>query len=100
MKGKKPHAAAACEALEEAGVKGKVGKNAVGSYRYAKRLSNGAVRACTVAVYPLAVERQLARWPEQDQRTLTWFSAGDAAGLVEEAELAGLIQAFARRMTA
>jgi 8-oxo-dGTP pyrophosphatase MutT (NUDIX family) len=98
MKGRKPHVAAAREALEEAGIKGKVGKCAIGSYRYGKRLSQG-VLACTVEVYPLAVERQMSRWSEQGQRTLSWFSAEDAAGLVEEAELASLLRAFASEMT-
>jgi 8-oxo-dGTP pyrophosphatase MutT (NUDIX family) len=98
MKGRKAHAAAAREALEEAGVRGKIGKSAIGRYSYGKRLSNGAVLACMVEVYPLAVARQLTRWPEQDQRTLGWFSPSDAAELVDEAELAALIEAFARHL--
>jgi 8-oxo-dGTP pyrophosphatase MutT (NUDIX family) len=94
MKGEKPRAAAAREALEEAGIKGAVGKNALGSYRYDKRLPDG-VLPCSVEVYPLAVERQLNLWPERGQRTLTWFDANEAASLVEEADLASLIHAFA-----
>jgi 8-oxo-dGTP pyrophosphatase MutT (NUDIX family) len=97
MKGMKPHAAAAREALEEAGIKGKVGKSAIGSYSYGKRLPQG-VLACTVEVYPLAVDRQMTRWPERGQRTLAWFSASEAAGLVEEADLASLLRAFALEM--
>jgi len=97
MKGKKAHAAAAREALEEAGVRGKIGKIAIGRYRYGKRLSNGALLACTVEVYPMAVEWQMGRWPEQGQRTLGWFSPTEAAELVEEAELAALIQAFSEQ---
>jgi 8-oxo-dGTP pyrophosphatase MutT (NUDIX family) len=95
MKGKKAHEAAAREALEEAGVRGKVGKSAVGYYSYGKRLSDGGVRACLVEVFPLEVGRQMSRWPEQDQRTLGWFSPDDAANLVEEPELASLIATFA-----
>jgi len=100
IKGKKAHAAAAREALEEAGMKGRIGKAAIGRYSYGKRLLNGAVLACTVEVYPLAVERQLKRWPEQGQRSLGWFSPRDAADQVEEAELASLIMAFAGNMAA
>lgn len=100
MKGKKAHAAAAREALEEAGVKGKIGKRAVGAYSYAKRLSDGAVLACTVQVYPLAVERQLKRWPEMHQRTFGWFSARQAADQVAEPELALLIERFAASLSA
>jgi 8-oxo-dGTP pyrophosphatase MutT (NUDIX family) len=98
-KGQKPRASAAREALEEAGIKGKVGKTAIGSYCYGKRLPQG-VLSCTVEVYPLAVERQMSRWAEQGQRTVSWFSAEDAARLVEEAELANLLRAFASDMAA
>jgi 8-oxo-dGTP pyrophosphatase MutT (NUDIX family) len=95
MKGRKPHACAAREALEEAGVKGRIGKNAIGAYRYVKRLAEDAAIPCSVQVYPLRVERQLKCWPEQGQRSLAWFSAADAASLVDEDELATLIEAFA-----
>lgn len=95
MKGKQAHVAAAREALEEAGVRGKIGKSPIGFYSYGKRLSNGAVLICSVEVFPLAVGRQMKRWPEQGQRTLGWFNPRDAASLVEEAELARLIETFA-----
>ena len=98
MKGKTAHAAAAREALEEAGVRGRIAKHAIGLYHYGKRLRTGAVLTCTVEVYPLAVERQMSRWLEQGQRTLRWFGSRDAANLVEEAELAALIEAFALGM--
>jgi 8-oxo-dGTP pyrophosphatase MutT (NUDIX family) len=100
MKGERPHAAAAREAREEAGVEGKAWRHAIGSYSYGKRLPSGAVLACTVAVYPLAVERQMVRWPEQGQRTLAWFDAREAASLVEEGELGNLIMAFAAHVSA
>jgi 8-oxo-dGTP pyrophosphatase MutT (NUDIX family) len=95
MKGKKPHVCAAREALEEAGVKGKIGKTTIGSYRYLKRFQKNSATPCSVDVYPLMVERQLKRWPEQGQRSFGWFSAADAASLVDESELASLIEAFA-----
>jgi 8-oxo-dGTP pyrophosphatase MutT (NUDIX family) len=95
MKGKKPHVCAAQEALEEAGVKGKIGKKAIGNYRYDKRLPNNAAVLCSVDVYPLMVERHLTRWPEKGQRFLAWFTAATAASLVDEDELSSLIEAFA-----
>jgi 8-oxo-dGTP pyrophosphatase MutT (NUDIX family) len=98
MKGRAAYSAAAREALEEAGGKGKVSKGAIGAYSYGKRLSNGAVLACTVEVFPLAVGRQLKRWPEKGQRTVGWFNPSDAADLVREADLAALIRAFAEKM--
>jgi 8-oxo-dGTP pyrophosphatase MutT (NUDIX family) len=95
MKGRKPHAVAAREALEEAGVVGRIGKRPVGSYQYVKRLKNGAPLLCTVEVFPMMVERQRDRWREQDQRTARWFPAEEAAAAVEEPELQALIDEFA-----
>lgn len=95
MKGRKPYAAAAREALEEAGVVGRIAKHAVGSYHYVKRLKNGAPLLCTVDVFPMMVSRQRDRWREQDQRTLRWFPAEEAAVAVEEPELQTLIDDFA-----
>jgi len=100
MRGKKPHAAAAREALEEAGVRGKIAKRAIGRYTYGKHLSDGALLTCTVEVYPLAVARRLKRWPEQGQRTLSWFRPSEAAALVDEADLSALIEAFAGGLSA
>jgi len=99
MKGKKAHSAAAREALEEAGIRGKVGKRSVGAYSYGKRLSNGAVLSCRVEVYPMAVQRQMKRWPERDQRSRKWFSPSEAAHQVDEPELADLIERFAVNMS-
>ena len=94
MKGKAPYAAAAREALEEAGVVGKVGKEAIGVYHYVKRLKNGAPLDCVVDVFPLQVVRQRKRWPEQGQRTGHWFSVPEAAEAVDEPELQELILRF------
>jgi 8-oxo-dGTP pyrophosphatase MutT (NUDIX family) len=98
MKGKKPYASAAQEAVEEAGISGKIGKQAIGSYRYGKRLANGAVIACVVHVFPLPVKRQKKRWSEQGQRTAHWFAPAEAAAVVHEPDLAMLIEEFAARI--
>ncbi len=100
MKGRKPHAAAAREALEEAGLLGRVSKRALGAYAYDKRLRNGAVLPCKVEVFPLEVERQRKRWPEMEERTTRWFAAEEAASFVAEPELAAMIRAFADRLRA
>src|SRR5688572_15344296 len=50
-----PHAAAAQEAEEEAGVSGPVCPTPLGSYRYRKRLRSGASLMVDVDVFPLAV---------------------------------------------
>src|SRR5690349_19150028 len=87
MKGRKPHAAAAREALEEAGLVGQVGREPIGSYRYDKRLKGGIAIPCRVEVFPLAVKSQRKRWPEKGERSAKWFSPEEAAEAVEESEL-------------
>jgi 8-oxo-dGTP pyrophosphatase MutT (NUDIX family) len=94
MKGRKPHAAAALEAFEEAGITGTISKSLVGTFNYNKRLSDGEVITCTVEVYPMMVEIERADWPESEQRTRQWFSLTAAAEAVEEDTLKTLISKF------
>jgi 8-oxo-dGTP pyrophosphatase MutT (NUDIX family) len=100
MKGKQPHAAAAREALEEAGVTGRIAKRPIGAYSYIKRLKNGAPLQCSVDVFPLKVVNQRTRWPEQGERTAHWFTPDEAATAVDEPELQALIDAFAHLIAA
>jgi 8-oxo-dGTP pyrophosphatase MutT (NUDIX family) len=95
MKGKKPHAVAAIEALEEAGLLGKIAKKPIGSYHYVKRMPNGATLACEVEVFPFRVQKQRKNWRERDQRMTSWFDAKDAAHLVDEPELCEILLNFA-----
>jgi 8-oxo-dGTP pyrophosphatase MutT (NUDIX family) len=95
MKSKSPRAAAAQEALEEAGVEGEVARAPLGAYDYEKILSPGVSRPCRVTVFALAVKRQRDSWREQGQRRLQWFPWEDAAAAVREPDLAGIIRAFA-----
>jgi predicted phosphate transport protein (TIGR00153 family) len=90
-----PHAAAALEAQEEAGVCGAVCPTRLGSYRYRKRRSNGASLMVDVDVFPLAVTRELDSWKEQNQRERRWFPLTEAAGIVDEPDLRELMQSFA-----
>ena len=94
MKGRKPHTAAAREALEEAGISGRTGKAALGTYPYTKRLRNGAPLRVQVRVFPLEVLREKAAWPEMTQRERRWFTIEAAAEAVEEPELKAIITAF------
>lgn len=93
--GAAPHDAAAAEALEEAGVIGTVCPTPIGTYRYRKRLSDGAHVMAEVEVFPLAVTGELPSWKEQGQRERRWFAQADAARAVEEPELRELIRGFA-----
>ncbi len=95
IKGAKPHFVAAIEAMEEAGLLGKISKKPIGAYHYVKRLRNGAGLLCEVRVFPFRVARQRKNWPERSQRTTKWFDAFEAAELVHEPGLQGLIRGFA-----
>jgi 8-oxo-dGTP pyrophosphatase MutT (NUDIX family) len=90
MKGRKDHQAAAIEALQEAGVAGKIRKRPIGAFTYQKRLID-RVEPCRVMVYILDVEKQLASWREKDQRRRKWFSQREAAERIAEPALASLI---------
>lgn len=97
MKGMSPHAAAALEAQEEAGVVGAVCPTPLGSYRYRKRRSSGASVWADVAVFPFSVTEELDTWDEQHERVRRWFSLADAANAVDEQDLAALIRTFGAR---
>jgi 8-oxo-dGTP pyrophosphatase MutT (NUDIX family) len=96
-KGKSPHRSAAREAFEEAGVRGAVGRRAVGSFSYAKRLKDGGSVECEVRVFPLEVRRQSKQWPEQQQRRVKWLSAAKAAAKVKDPLLSKIIRRVARK---
>lgn len=91
-------AVAAREAYEEAGLRGKVGKQPIGAYCYEKRLSAGRSVTCHVTVFLLEVKRQLDDWPEKRDRRRDWLSPGQAALRVEEPELSDLIAGVANRL--
>ncbi len=95
MKGLKPAEVASQEAFEEAGLIGQiVGKRPIGGFHYQKQLTKKE-RLCQVRVFSYRVERQLDDWPEKGQRDTRWFEASEAAMLVEEVGLAGIIERFA-----
>jgi 8-oxo-dGTP pyrophosphatase MutT (NUDIX family) len=96
MKGRKDHQAAAQEALEEAGVSGKVHKHPIGAYTYQKRLETG-VQPCRVMVYLLEVEKERISWQERDQRRRAWMSPEVAAEQISEPGLARLIRELGQK---
>ena len=91
MKGRKDYEAAAQEALEEAGVTGRVHKHPMGAYTYEKRAAQG-VEHIRVAVYLLEVEKESRKWPEQSERQREWFSTKAAAERVDEPGLTSIIE--------
>jgi 8-oxo-dGTP pyrophosphatase MutT (NUDIX family) len=86
--------AAAREAVEEAGIMGDIARDEIGRYFYDKLRSEGPAWRCRVSVFPLRVEHEAETWPEKKQRTRRWFSADEAAGLVNEPDLGELIRRF------
>lgn len=92
MDGKKMWRAAEIEALEEAGIEGKIHHDRVGTFDYKKRLKNGTSVDCRVGVYPLQVKKLKRRWLERDERRRKWFSPKKAARLVKEPELALILR--------
>jgi 8-oxo-dGTP pyrophosphatase MutT (NUDIX family) len=95
MKGLKPCDAAAQEALEEAGVVGRVDKKPIGRYAYFKR-REAHFDICEVDVYLLAVEKQAKTWRERGERKAEWFSFEEAAQLVEEPGMVAILRDLAR----
>jgi len=84
---------AAKEAIEEAGVVGKVAARPAGSYRAIKRV--GASRTIIdVWVFFLAVTATLDDWPEKRHRRIKWVSPATAARLLREP----LLQRLCRRL--
>jgi 8-oxo-dGTP pyrophosphatase MutT (NUDIX family) len=96
-RGMPPHATAAREAFEEAGVVGKVRKRPIGSYPYDKILEKGDKASCRVQVFALRVTRQHKRWPEKHQRKIGWYPAAEALRFVREPHLRRIIRKFAKR---
>ena len=97
MKGKTRWDAAAIEALEEAGVKGHVADDCIGTFRYTKVLKGGRIVPCLVRVYPMVVEKVMKNWKERHQRKRRWFTPKAAARRVCEPELAKVLKGLAKK---
>jgi 8-oxo-dGTP pyrophosphatase MutT (NUDIX family) len=94
LAGKPPHATAAREAFEEAGLIGRVTKRPIGSFSYVKRVKSGAGIECEVHVFPMEVTAQKRNWPEKGKREVQWFSTTDAAATIQDPVLRKLIKSF------
>jgi 8-oxo-dGTP pyrophosphatase MutT (NUDIX family) len=94
MKRKKPHEAAAIEAWEEAGVRGRVRKEAVGRYTYLKMLDDGEVVPCVVDVFQIEVTGAETKFKERGERLVEWVRPDEAARRVRDIELKSLLVDF------
>jgi len=94
MEGLSDAGAAAQEALEEAGIEGRITEDPIGTFRYLKVLKRRAPRWCVVAVYALEVGVEHTVWQEQAERERVWMPVEQAAASVGEPDLAELIRSF------
>lgn len=97
MAGKKGHQVARQEALEEAGVRGKISKKVFGRFTYLKFLADGQRVPCMVQVHLLRVENTVEQYKESGQRDLLWCTCFEAAVKVSEPELKGLFRLLYER---
>ena len=75
------------EAYEEAGIKGRAYKKAIGKYRYRKW---GGI--CHVEVFLFEVNEVLQEWPEASFRQRAWVTVEEAAERVVEKALKSIIR--------
>ena len=98
MDGKSASAAAAREAWEEAGVKGTVLAESIGSYRYMKGMPEGMKVDCRVRVFALEVDDICKNFPEKGERRAEWVDCTEAAARVHEPGLKTLLVNFERKI--
>ena len=83
--------AAAQEAWEEAGVRGRITTDPVGAFTYTKIKSSGLPVQCRAQVFRLDVTETSDTFPEANKRTRQWASPQKAASAVQNPQLARLL---------
>ena len=96
-KRKSPHKSAAREALEEAGVIGRINRRPLGAFFYKKRLKSGKVVICEVQVFVMKVKRRAANWLEKGQRKVKWLPRTKAAKTVGDRVLGTIIRTLPKK---
>ena len=88
--------AAQLEAHEEAGVRGSIGDQSIGSYIHIKAsvFKGRQSEAVEVIVFPLEVDGMESQWPEMDVRERRWARPSEVPALVASEKLRDLIMAF------
>jgi phosphohistidine phosphatase len=81
------------EAWEEAGLRGRILGDSLGSYEYEK----GGI-LLTVAVYLMEVEIEAERWEEQELRRRRWIPVGDAPRVLKTHPAWTLVEEACRRL--
>jgi 8-oxo-dGTP pyrophosphatase MutT (NUDIX family) len=100
QKGKSLARSALSEAREEAGVRGWLSSEPIGTFCYEKPPEDDCPGyAFCVDVFALQFVRQDESWPEQAVRELEWVTPHEAATRVAEADLSKLLYRFAEEMS-
>ncbi|WP_312528628.1 NUDIX hydrolase [Paracoccus sp. (in: a-proteobacteria)] len=95
MEGRSLGEAAAQEAWEEAGVRGRLIERESGRYHYDKQQDRGFAIPIEVRVFTIEVSELCKKFPEADQRRREWFSPSEAAELVDETGLKTILRKLA-----
>lgn len=97
MRGRSNAEAAAQEALEEAGVRGRVRNKPIGRYVYAKRRPGGA-EDCKITTYLLEVTDELDAFPEMAERQRSWFTIAEAEACADDEGLRDILRTLGPRL--
>lgn len=94
--GKTPAECAALEAFEEAGVRGRIAGEILGSFNHRKQLKSGETVVCRVQLFALEVTEAHEEWSEKGDREIRWCTTEEALARVHDARLRRLIAKFAQ----
>ncbi len=93
IRGRAPHEVAAQEAIEEAGLVGRIGQHSIGAFEFSK--GTGRIEtAYLVDVYVLKVERQMRKWAEMKERSVLRCNIQTALTLITSHSLAALLDHY------
>jgi 8-oxo-dGTP pyrophosphatase MutT (NUDIX family) len=84
-----PAVSAGKEAMEEAGVRGRIDDRPLGTYQYQKWGGT-----CTVQVFAMEVEEEVPAWPEAGMRRRAWLTVDDARRRIDEKGLRQIVDRF------
>lgn len=97
IRGLSPDEVAAREALEEAGLVGRVLRRRVGTFAF-KRGRRSSEEPCLVDVYVMHVEKQLRRFDEKGERKILRCDIATACAIVGCPALGALIETYSVRV--
>lgn len=100
MKGHSLPGAAAQEAWEEAGLRGRIEETELGRFTYRKDQDGGYSIPVEVHVFLMHVTGAARDFPEADQRNRRWFDPGEAADLVAEPGLGAMLRSLGQPVLA